>query len=104
MLPSQHNTLTLAYPDDAESQANLYCGYVTQFATSTTAASAPTKAVTTPAKTTAEAGENEATRTASASSSPTSTGGAAKPNSAADLAFNAGGILAAVAGAIVVVL
>ncbi|KAK4133802.1 hypothetical protein BT67DRAFT_44359 [Trichocladium antarcticum] len=85
-------------------QRDLFCGLASQYATTTTIAPVPTAAVSIPASTTAKADVSDASPTASGSSKPANTDEVVRPNSAADLALNAGGILAAVAGVVAVVL
>lgn len=91
---------------DYAGQKQIFCGYASQFPNKTTSkpvsgATASTSAATAAATTTG------ASATVSASDTSTATGSAAsssKTNSAADLALNAGGVLAAVAGVVVAVL
>ncbi|KAK3316684.1 hypothetical protein B0H66DRAFT_301736 [Apodospora peruviana] len=90
-----------------EGQKKIFCGYASQFPSATTKAATATT-TTTPAKTTA-AKEDDSTTTekeAAGTGSPTSSSGsAAKTDSgAADLAYNAGGMLAAVAAVAAAVL
>ncbi|OIW29165.1 hypothetical protein CONLIGDRAFT_409077 [Coniochaeta ligniaria NRRL 30616] len=86
-----------------QAQKTTYCGLASQYSSSTSSAfSAPETTTTSAATTTTDATATDATST-----STTSTGSAAsasKTNSAADLALNAGGILAAVAGVVAAVL
>jgi hypothetical protein len=94
--------LTPSLDTDA-GQRDIFCGYATQFASTTTVAK-PTAASSTgtPAQSTHDTNQNAATTatgTATATgSNPTNT------NSAAFLALNAGGVMAAVAGVVAVVL
>ncbi|KAL2171594.1 hypothetical protein VTG60DRAFT_2427 [Thermothelomyces hinnuleus] len=82
-------------------QRDIFCGYASQFKSSTSAPSA-SKTASTPAKAT---DDQNPTSTGSESSTATSTGSSpTNTNSGADLALNAGGVLAAVAGVVAVVL
>ncbi|AEO64528.1 uncharacterized protein THITE_2110760 [Thermothielavioides terrestris NRRL 8126] len=87
---------------DVAGQRDIFCGYASQFASTTTPAAAKTSA-STPAQTTG-ADQNASPTAAGGSTSTSSAGGPANTNSAADLVINAGSVLAAVAGAVAVVL
>ncbi|KAL2259531.1 hypothetical protein VTK26DRAFT_6767 [Humicola hyalothermophila] len=88
-------------------QRDIFCSYVSQFASSsTTKVSVPSQSVSTPANSTPGADENT-TPTDEGSATNTENGAAVNtddPNNAAGLALNAGSLLAAVAGAVAVVL
>lgn len=89
-----------------EGQKQIFCGYASQYPSTTTKVVAATSAANTPAKTTAGKAE-DATNTDKAGASGTASGTAAaatKTNAAADLALNAGSMLAAVAAVAAVVL
>lgn len=88
----------------AGGQRDIFCGYASQFPSNKATTVAVTQTGTaTAAQNTQNANTNEkatsATETATGSGTATATGaGATKTNNAADLALNAGGVLAAVAG------
>ncbi|KAK3906734.1 hypothetical protein C8A05DRAFT_29388 [Staphylotrichum tortipilum] len=82
-------------------QRDIFCGYASQFPSSSSTIAAPSKTTSTPAKSTGntEEGQNSASASQSGTGTATSSSnGAANTNSAADLALNAGSVLAAVAG------
>ncbi|KAH6842561.1 hypothetical protein B0I37DRAFT_417732 [Chaetomium sp. MPI-CAGE-AT-0009] len=82
----------------AAGQRDIFCGYASQFAPKPT--QVPTQTASNPQTTqnsASQGGSTEATAT-------TSSSGPADTNSAASLALNAGGVLAAVAGVFAVVL
>lgn len=96
---------------DQEGQQQIFCGYASQFPSSTTKAAAATGTTktteTTVAAATTDASESSAAAGSGKAASGSATNSAANPaktNSAADLALNAGGILAAVAGVVAAVL
>ncbi|KAK4126684.1 hypothetical protein N657DRAFT_566934 [Parathielavia appendiculata] len=91
---------------ESAGQRDIFCGYASQYSSSTTKASQlATASTTAAAESTQDTEQNSATRTGSQSGTATSTGSnAANTNSAAYLALNAGGVLAAVAGVVAVVL
>ncbi|KAK4154160.1 hypothetical protein C8A00DRAFT_14690 [Chaetomidium leptoderma] len=89
-------------------QRDIFCAYASQFSSSEPTP-APSKASSSaaPAKQTQNADVEDQGASASAGSGPASTthgSGPASTNNAAYLAFNAGGVLAAVAGAVAVLL
>ncbi|KAK3349439.1 hypothetical protein B0T25DRAFT_243194 [Lasiosphaeria hispida] len=97
---------------ETQGQQQIFCGYASQFPSTQTKIVAPATTVTTKgsantnvAETTADAGASE---TNAEAGSGTATGSAASAtkttNGAADLAMNAGGVLAAVAGVVAAVL
>ncbi|KAK3394891.1 hypothetical protein B0H63DRAFT_61530 [Podospora didyma] len=94
----------------ADGQRQIFCGYASQYPSKTIKASVPTSTASTPAgKTTIAAQQTKAAEaaTGSASGNGTPTDSAAqttKSNNAGDLALNAGGLLAAVAGVVAAVL
>ncbi|KAL2022005.1 hypothetical protein VTK56DRAFT_6245 [Thermocarpiscus australiensis] len=93
-----------------QGQMQIFCGYASQFPSTTRVAipaSSGSAAGSAPAQTTGNANAGSASPTQSASETGTATtAGAASTstNSAADLALNAGGVLAAVAAVAAVVL
>ncbi|KAK4229423.1 hypothetical protein QBC38DRAFT_109412 [Podospora fimiseda] len=88
---------------DAQGQRDIFCGYASQFPSKTTKIIAPSQTGT-PAQQTPAAGKSEETPTESEPSKSSSSSPATNSNSAAYLALNAGGVLAAVAGVVAVVL
>jgi hypothetical protein len=96
--------LTPSLDTDA-GQRDIFCGYATQFASTTTVAK-PTAASSTgtPAQSTQDTNQNAAT-TGTGTGTATATGSnPTNTNSGAFLALNAGGVMAAVAGVVAVVL
>jgi len=97
-------------PDDNrkatyEGQRQIFCGYASQYPSSTSKPfSAPLSATPSVPTTSADSAAAEETTTSSTATSTGSAASASKTNSAADLALNAGGILAAVAGVVAAVL
>lgn len=91
-----------AAPDESIGQKDIFCGYVSQF--SSTKTTVPPQSTSIPADETQSSDEDGPTPTNSETSTPTGSDDAANTNSAADLALNAGGVLAAVAGVVAVVL
>ncbi|KAK1750819.1 hypothetical protein QBC47DRAFT_87437 [Echria macrotheca] len=96
---------------DYEGQKQIFCGYASQFPSTTPKATGATTAPATSAETTAAGGSGSGSQgTANAGASnggtATSTGAASGQthNAAADLAMNAGSVLAAVAGVVAAVL
>ncbi|KAK0702607.1 hypothetical protein B0T21DRAFT_388026 [Apiosordaria backusii] len=88
-------------------QKDIFCGYASQFPSKATTAASPSKTSSSSATQTPNnnQAEDDATNTEDESGSSTSTGSpATNTNSAAYLALNAGGVLAAVAGVVAVVL
>ncbi|KAL2115536.1 hypothetical protein VTJ04DRAFT_9791 [Mycothermus thermophilus] len=84
-----------------QGQVDIFCGYVTQFATTTTTAR-PTATQTDAAQQTTDAAE--ATGDEASSTETETAASPASTNSGADLVLNAGGMLAAVAGVVAAVL
>ena len=90
---------------DYAGQQTIFCGYASQFPSNTPAAAAPTAATGAVSAAAVPTGTtNKDTDGSSSESATVSAPGAAKTNSAADLAMNVGGILAAVAGVVAAVL
>ncbi|KAK4100053.1 hypothetical protein N658DRAFT_145610 [Parathielavia hyrcaniae] len=88
----------------AEGQRVIFCGYASQYPSSTPTVQ-QSAAATTTAQSAQETNESATTGTGSQSGTATSTGSdAVNTNSAAYLALNAGAVLAAVAGVVAVVL
>ncbi|KAK4240209.1 hypothetical protein C8A03DRAFT_31684 [Achaetomium macrosporum] len=83
-------------------QRDIFCGYASQFATTSTRATAQTSSAASAQTTGANQDANPSS--SSSSTATTTAGGATNTNSAADLVLNAGGVLAAVAGVVAVVL
>ncbi|KAK5661681.1 hypothetical protein OQA88_9781 [Cercophora sp. LCS_1] len=94
---------------DTEGQREIFCGYASQFPSTTLKPVAPTGS-STPTQTDAvqtpgSGSNNEVSESGSGKGTATNTAVAAtNTNSAADLAMNAGSVLAAVAGVVAVVL
>ncbi|KAK3994643.1 hypothetical protein QBC44DRAFT_42913 [Cladorrhinum sp. PSN332] len=89
---------------DAQGQRDIFCGYASQFPSQATKVSTPAQ-TSAPAQPTADKAQDSASNSeASQSSSTSSSSPATNSNSAAYLALNAGGVLAAVAGVVAVVL
>ncbi|KAK4191144.1 hypothetical protein QBC35DRAFT_36600 [Podospora australis] len=91
---------------ESQGQKEIFCGYASQFPSSTTKVAAARQSQAQVQHTSnSNAAGNEATGTADSTASSTSTSTpATNTNSAAYLALNAGGVLAAVAGVVAVVL
>ncbi|KAM7199344.1 hypothetical protein V8F20_005739 [Naviculisporaceae sp. PSN 640] len=91
-----------------EGQKQIFCSYATQFPSSTTKVAPATTGANSPAKTTAGKEEDGATNTDKTDATGTATGTAAAAtktdSGAADLAYNAGSMLAAVAAVAAAVL
>jgi len=91
---------------DYDGQQQIFCAYATQFPMSSPTSKAPTGKPT-PSASATQANEGSGSGAAKSTGSGTATGTGAqatKTNNAADLAFNAGGVLAAVAGVVAAVL
>ncbi|KAK3305369.1 uncharacterized protein B0T15DRAFT_194905 [Chaetomium strumarium] len=88
--------------DDA-GQREIFCGYASQFATTSTKATAKPSTAAAAQTTGADQGASSSS-SGSSSTATTTAAGSTSTNSAADLALNAGGILAAVAGVVAAVL
>ncbi|KAL2162397.1 hypothetical protein VTH06DRAFT_7310 [Thermothelomyces fergusii] len=85
-----------------DGQRQIFCGYASQFASTTTT---PPPASTTTSAPAEPSDDQDPTTTISESSTATSSeSGPTSTNSGAGLVLNAGGVLAAVAGAVAVVL
>ncbi|KAK4447913.1 hypothetical protein QBC34DRAFT_381752 [Podospora aff. communis PSN243] len=91
---------------DYQGQQQIFCGYASQYPSTTTKAVAATgTAATVPTDKADEAASSAAgSGKAASGSATTSAPNTVNTNSAADLALNAGGILAAVAGVVAAVL
>ncbi|CAK7211316.1 hypothetical protein SCUCBS95973_001071 [Sporothrix curviconia] len=92
--------------DTAQGQVQIFCGYASQYPSSTAKAAAAATGTATTA-TTAKATGTAAGSTASGTAAGTATGtatAATETNSGADLALNAGSLLVAVAGVVAALL
>jgi hypothetical protein len=85
--------------NSAQGQVQIFCAYATQFASTTTAASTGSQSAPASTASPTTAGSSSTSGTATAASAS-----ATKSNGAAQLALDAGGVLAAVAGIVAAVL